>query len=169
MRIEPIPSSSPRGRGRMERLWGTLQKRLPPLLRQAGAFAIETANRWLKEVSMANPMLASPWRRQRKARPLMASLSNHVPFVGDLDEILGVEEERVVANDNKVRPARPRSANPRGETPSPLRRGQAARPPLLGWLARPLARAAPDRALRGRRLARRRRRKTRGRTAKSAA
>src|SRR3954469_11309543 len=32
--IEHIPSYCPEGRGRMERLFGTLQSRLPPLLRQ---------------------------------------------------------------------------------------------------------------------------------------
>src|SRR5881409_3617105 len=45
--IEHIPSYSPEGRGRMERLFGTLQGRLPPLLRQAGLVSVEAANRWL--------------------------------------------------------------------------------------------------------------------------
>jgi hypothetical protein len=35
--IEHIPSYCPEGRGRMERLFGTLQSRLPPLIRQEGA------------------------------------------------------------------------------------------------------------------------------------
>src|SRR3954447_4312260 len=41
--IEHIPSDCPEGRGRMERLFGTLQSRLPPLLRQEGLASIEAA------------------------------------------------------------------------------------------------------------------------------
>ena len=38
----------------MERLWGTLQSRLPPLLRQAGVGSgMAAANRWLTDVYMA--------------------------------------------------------------------------------------------------------------------
>jgi transposase InsO family protein len=96
LQIEHIPSYSPQGRGRMERLWGTLQKRLPPLLRQAGAFDIETANRWLTDVYLD----------QHNAR--FAVLpgeegSAFISFLGDLDDILCIEEERVVGNDNTVR------------------------------------------------------------------
>src|SRR6516165_612401 len=36
LKIEPIPSYSPEARGRMERVFGTLQQRLPPLLRLHG-------------------------------------------------------------------------------------------------------------------------------------
>jgi hypothetical protein len=48
--IEHIPSYCPEGRGRMERLFGTLQSRLPPLMRQEGLASIEAANRWLATV-----------------------------------------------------------------------------------------------------------------------
>src|ERR1051325_6899716 len=41
--IEHIPSYSPEGRGRMERLFGTLQSRLPPLMRQEGLPSIAAA------------------------------------------------------------------------------------------------------------------------------
>ena len=44
--IEHIASYSPEARGRMERLFGTLQKRLPQELRLAGS--VEAANRFLK-------------------------------------------------------------------------------------------------------------------------
>src|SRR6202046_5702308 len=50
LNIEHIPSYSPQARGRIERLWDTLQKRLPPLLRMNGITTIEAANRWLAEV-----------------------------------------------------------------------------------------------------------------------
>src|SRR4051794_14203648 len=48
--IAHIPSCCPEGRGRRERLFGTLQSRLPPLLRQEGLASIEAANRWLTTV-----------------------------------------------------------------------------------------------------------------------
>jgi hypothetical protein len=97
LNVEHIPSYSAQGRGRMERLWGTLQSRLPPLLRQAGVGSdIEVANRWLKKVYMAS----------HNARFAMAAAEEgtaFIPFLGDLDDILCVVEERVVGNDNTVR------------------------------------------------------------------
>jgi hypothetical protein len=47
--IRHIPSYSPEGRGRMERVFGTLQQRLPPELRRAGARTMEAANAYLRE------------------------------------------------------------------------------------------------------------------------
>ena len=47
--IEHIPAYSPEARGRMERVFGTLQKRLPQELRLAGITTIEGANRFLAE------------------------------------------------------------------------------------------------------------------------
>ena len=97
LNIDHIPSYSAQGRGRMERPWGTLQKRLPPLLRQAGVGAdIEAANRWLKEVYMAN-------HNTRFAVAATEEGTAFIPFLGDLDDILCVVEERVVGNDNTVR------------------------------------------------------------------
>jgi hypothetical protein len=94
--IEHIPSYSPEGRGRMERVFGTLQKRLPPLLRQAGFGTIEAADAWLAEV----------YRPQHNARFAVAPAevgSAFVPFVGPLADILCLQEERVVGHDNTVR------------------------------------------------------------------
>src|SRR5215213_2997701 len=48
--IEHIPSYCPEGRGRMERLFGTLQRGLPPLPRQEGLASIEASNRWFAAV-----------------------------------------------------------------------------------------------------------------------
>lgn len=95
--IEHIPSYSPEGRGRMERLWATLQSRLPPLLRQLGVGAdVEAANRWLGEVYMA----------RHNARFAVAPAEEgtaFIPFAGPLDDLLCIQEERVVGNDNTVR------------------------------------------------------------------
>jgi transposase len=95
--IEHIASYSPQGRGRMERLWGTLQKRLPPLLRQEGVGAdIEAANRWLTSVYMAQ-------HNERFGVEAAEDGSAFVPYATPLDDILCVEEERVVGHDNTVR------------------------------------------------------------------
>lgn len=47
--IRAIRAASPQAKGRVERLWGTLQKRLPIALRLAGASSMEEANRFLSE------------------------------------------------------------------------------------------------------------------------
>src|SRR4051812_39282692 len=94
--IEPIPSYCPEGRGRMERLFGTLQSRLPPLLRQEGLASIEAANHWLATVYI-------PQHNARFAVAAAEEGAAFVPFVGALDDILCVQAERVVGNDNTVR------------------------------------------------------------------
>jgi winged helix-turn helix protein len=94
--IEHIPSYCPEGRGRMERLFGTLQSRLPPLLRQEGLASIEAANRWLATVYI-------PHHNARFAVSAAEEGTAFVPFVGVLDDILCVQAERVVQNDNTVR------------------------------------------------------------------
>jgi hypothetical protein len=94
--IEHIPSYSPEGRGRMERLFGTLQSRLPPLMRQAGLTSIEAANHWLATVYI-------PQHNARFAVPAAEEGTAFVPYVGALDDILCVQEERVVGRDNTVR------------------------------------------------------------------
>jgi hypothetical protein len=94
--IEHIPSYCPEGRGRMERLFGTLQSRLPPLMRQEGLASIEAANRWLATVYI-------PQHNARFAVAPAEAGTAFVPFVGALDDILCVQAERVVQNDNTVR------------------------------------------------------------------
>ena len=94
--IEHIPSYCPEGRGRMERLFGTLQSRLPPLLRQEGLASIEAANQWLATVYI-------PRHNARFAVAAAEEGTAFVPFVGALDDILCVQAERVVGNDNTVR------------------------------------------------------------------
>jgi len=94
--IEHIASYSPEGRGRMERVFDTLQKRLTPELRLAGITTIEAANRFLAERFVAD-------HNRRFAVTAAEPGSAFVPFVGELGEILCVKEERVVGNDNCVR------------------------------------------------------------------
>jgi transposase len=94
--IEHIPSYSPEGRGRMERLWGTLQQRLPPMLRSQGITTIEAANAYLAQTYIAqhNARFSVPAEEQGTA---------FVPFIGELGDILCAKHQRIVGNDNCVR------------------------------------------------------------------
>ena len=94
--IELIAAYSPEARGRSERMFGTLQKRLPQELRLAGITGIDEANRFLKEVYL-------PQHNARFALPAEVEGSAFVSFAGALDDILCVQEERTVSNDNTVR------------------------------------------------------------------
>jgi transposase len=94
--IEHIPSYSPEGRGRMERVFGTLQNRLPPVLRLEEIATAEAANRFLAETWLAE-------HNARFAVPPAEEGSAFVPFVGDLASALCSKHERIVGNDNCVR------------------------------------------------------------------
>jgi hypothetical protein len=95
--IEHIPAYSPQARGRSERMFATLQDRLPKELALANIREIEPANRFLREVYI-------PAHNARFARPPQIAESAFVT-VGDpaiLRETLCPEEERVVGRDNTV-------------------------------------------------------------------
>jgi hypothetical protein len=94
--IELIAAYSPEARGRSERMFGTLQKRLPQELRVAGITTMEAANRFLENVYL-------PRHNAAFARTPEDAGSAFVPFAGLLADILCVQEERVVGNDNTVR------------------------------------------------------------------
>jgi transposase len=101
--IEHIPSYSPGARGRMERVFRTLQDRLPKELRLAGLGAaaepadIAAVNRFLCEVYV-------PEHNARFAVPAEQPGTAFVPVRPEqwLD-VLCIQEDRVVANDNTVR------------------------------------------------------------------
>lgn len=94
--IEHIPSYSPEARGRMERVFGTLQNRLPQALRLAGIGSVEAANRFLAEAFVAE-------HNARFAVKAAEPGSAFVAYAGDLAEVLCVQVERMVGNDNCVR------------------------------------------------------------------
>jgi len=94
--IELIAAYSPQARGRSERAFGTLQKRLPQELRLAGITTMEAANRFLAEVFW-------PAHNAHFAVAPAEAGSAFVPFAGEIDDILCVQDERVVAGDNTVR------------------------------------------------------------------
>jgi transposase len=109
--IEHIAAYSPAARGRSERVFRTLQDRLPKELRLAGITGIEAANRWLAEVYL-------PEHNARFAQPAEQDGS---AFIADAArawrEILCVQDDRQVGNDNTVKWKRLSLQIP----PSPLR------------------------------------------------
>ena len=94
--IEHIAAYSPQARGRSERLFGTLQDRVPKELTLAGITAVHAANGWLREtyISAHNARFATKPEQEGSAFVVAAGL--------DLAETLCVQEERIVGNDNCV-------------------------------------------------------------------
>ena len=94
--ITHIASYSPQGRGRMERVFGTLQKRLPQELRLARIKTIAGANRYLKERFV-------PDYNARFAVAAAEPGSAFVPYVGrPIADVLCIQDDRVVGADNCV-------------------------------------------------------------------
>jgi transposase len=95
--IELIAAFSPEARGRSERMFGTLQKRLPQELRLRGITDMQAANQFLAETFIAEH------NRRFRVPPAEADKA-FVPYTGrDLVDVLCIQEERVVGNDNTVR------------------------------------------------------------------
>lgn len=91
--IELIPSSSPQARGRIERLFGTLQDRLVKELRRAGAATLEEADRALqKYLPRFNARFA-----QEPADPEWAYLQ--WPTELDPEAVFCFKHQRTVRND----------------------------------------------------------------------
>jgi len=94
--ITHIPSYSPQGRGRMERVFGTLQKRLPQELRLSRIRTVAAANRFLEARFV-------PDYNARFAVEAAEPGSAFVPYLGrPLADVLCVQEDRVVGADNCV-------------------------------------------------------------------
>lgn len=77
--IEHIPAYSPEARGRSERMFSTLQDRLPRELALAGIADIETANRFIAQTTCRLTMPASPGRPRLKTAPLSPPIRNNWP------------------------------------------------------------------------------------------
>ena len=95
--ITLIPAYSPEARGRSERVFRTLQDRLPKELALAGITDRAAANQYLVTQFL-------PAYNRRFAVPAAETGTAFIPWVGtSLAEILCVQENRVVAKDNTVR------------------------------------------------------------------
>jgi transposase len=110
--IEHIPAYSPEARGRSERMFATLQDRLPKELELAGIAGIQAANRFIREVYL-------PEHNALFAKPAEIAQSAFVPIADPalIIEALCIEEERTVSRDNTVGYQRLRLQLP----PSPVR------------------------------------------------
>jgi len=96
--IRHIPAASPQAKGRIERLWGTLQDRLVAELRLAGVSTLAAGNAFL-----AAPFLPA-FNAQFAVPPgLAASGYRPLPRGLDLDRICAFHYPRQVAADNTVR------------------------------------------------------------------
>jgi transposase len=94
--VEHIGAYSPQARGRSERMFHTLQDRLVKELALAGITEIEHANRFLRDVYIAD-------HNARFAIEAEQSGTAFVTIAGvELGEILCVQEDRQVGNDNCV-------------------------------------------------------------------
>jgi transposase len=94
--ITLIPASAPEARGRSERMFGTLQGRLPQELRAAGITTMAAADQYLREVFL-------PAHNKAFRVPAAEPGTAFVAYIGrDLDDVLCIQEERVVGRDNCV-------------------------------------------------------------------
>lgn len=95
--IESIAALSPQAKGRIERLFGTLQDRLIAELGLEGIQSLQEANRFLKAfIPRFNRRFALCPRESEKAW-------RKVPPELDLDRIISFRYRSVVGNDNSVR------------------------------------------------------------------
>ena len=94
--VEHIPSYSPQGRGRSERMNRTLQDRLVNELRVAGITTVEAANRYLREryIPTHNEEFACEASDPESAFVTLGEV--------DLNEIFFEYEDRTVRKDNTV-------------------------------------------------------------------
>jgi hypothetical protein len=94
--IQLIAARSAQGKGRVERLFGTLQDRLVKALRQAGATSLEEASTALAQFLPAfNERFSKPAAQPgSEYRPLPAHLNT--------DQAFCFKHERTVANDNTI-------------------------------------------------------------------
>ena len=97
--IRPITAHSPQAKGRVERMFGTLQDRLVKELRLVGITTIEEANIFLKEyIPKFNAQFAVvPNRRANLHKEVMETIRVKLP------QIFSIQDTRKVNNDYTVR------------------------------------------------------------------
>jgi hypothetical protein len=94
--IEPIAAHSPQAKGRIERLWKSLQDRLTKEMRLLGITTLEQANAFLPDflVSYSKRFGVAP----RDEEPAWVSLGDGP----DTDRLFSTREFRTVANDHTL-------------------------------------------------------------------
>jgi transposase len=95
--IEHIAAYSPQARGRSERVFHTLQDRLPKEFKLAGITTVEAANIWLRETFIG----------EHNKRFAIGAEEEGSAFVADTmgawQEILCIQEDRTVGQDNTLK------------------------------------------------------------------
>jgi len=94
--IEHIAAYSPEARGRSERMFRTLQDRLPKELSLAGIATVAAANAWLRDTYIASHNARFAAKAEQEGSAFVAASGL------DVAEVLCVQEERTVGNDNCV-------------------------------------------------------------------
>ena len=95
--IEHIPSYSPEARGRIERMFGTWQGRLPQELKAAGITDRAAANAYIRDHFLARMNKEFAVKAREQGTAFVACR------VGDLDELVSLQTERTVEKDNTIR------------------------------------------------------------------
>jgi transposase-like protein len=93
LEVEVIHANSPQAKGRVERLFKTVQDRLVREMRLLNIKSIEEANAFLETYL---PKYNSRFRKEAR---LKADLHRPAPHARELDRILCIKEERTVKND----------------------------------------------------------------------
>lgn len=94
--IEAIPADSPQAKGRVERLWKTLQDRLTKEMRLVGISSLEEANAFL-------PAFLEDYNRRFGKTPRdPATAWIRLPNDADLVRLFSTREMRTVANDHTI-------------------------------------------------------------------
>ncbi len=96
LRVKVIHANSPQAKGRVERLFGTLQDRLVKEMRLKDIRTKEEANTFL------NRFLSGYNKRFRVPAAKQADLHTPLPIWIDLDDFLCIKTNRVARNDNTV-------------------------------------------------------------------
>ena len=96
--IEMIAAYSPEARGRSERMFRTLQGRLPKELALAGIKEMEEANRYMTEVFLPAFNARFKSKHTEEVTSFVSWMDSHLK----LREILCIQSERVVKKDNTV-------------------------------------------------------------------
>jgi transposase len=95
--IEHIAAYSPQARGRSERAFATLQDRLPKEFALAGISTVEAANRWLRDVYIADHNARFAIEAEQEGSAFITD------GIGPWREILCIQDDRTVGNDNTVK------------------------------------------------------------------
>lgn len=91
--VKVIHANSPQAKGRVERLFKTLQDRLVKEMRLEGIKTIEQANRFLKQyLPVYNERFAVQPQKE-------ANLHREIPKTENLDKVLRIKTERALRND----------------------------------------------------------------------